>query len=311
MDYKNKKIILPGGAGLVGQNLVNLLVENGFKNIVVIDKNDKNLRLLQKRHPNLHCYLFDLSKKGAWKSFFKDAKIVVMLQAQIGGKNLSEFIDNNVRSTKNIIEVMKFYKSGRLIHISSSVINSIAKDFYSNTKREQEKIVVKEFKKNVILRPTLMFGKYENKHLGWLFKFMKITPIFPIPGDGKFKRQPLYVKDFCKIILACIYNEKIKGIYNISGLEFISYIEIINQIRDTTNTKVFILKIPFRLFKSLLYIWQAFDKDPPFTVQQLEALVADDKFDIIDWPKIFNIKATLFRAAILETFSNPNYSFHG
>lgn len=307
MDNKNIKIVLPGGAGLVGQNLVDLLVQCGFSNIVVIDKSEKNLFSLRKRHPTIQSYLYDLSKQGEWKNLFIEANVVVMLQAQIGGKIFSEFIENNIHSTSNIIDAMNFYKVKRLIHISSSVINSLARDFYSNTKREQESMVLNRFRKNVILRPTLMFGHYDNKHLGWLSKFMKITPIFPIPGSGNFKRQPLYVKDFCKVILSCIKNKKIKGTYNISGIEFIDYIDLVKKIRDVTKTKVLFLKIPFSIFKFLLYLWQFFDKSPPFTVQQLEALVADDKFDVIDWPKIFNISQTSIDQAIYETFFDSGH----
>jgi uncharacterized protein YbjT (DUF2867 family) len=37
------KIILPGGAGLVGQNLVNELKLLGYMNVLVIDKHLQNL----------------------------------------------------------------------------------------------------------------------------------------------------------------------------------------------------------------------------------------------------------------------------
>ena len=44
-DIMIKKIILPGGAGLVGQNLVACLKAKGYSNIVVIDKHRKNLEI--------------------------------------------------------------------------------------------------------------------------------------------------------------------------------------------------------------------------------------------------------------------------
>ena len=46
-----KKIILPGGAGLVGQNLVARLKAKGYKNIVVLDKHQANLSVLKKYDP--------------------------------------------------------------------------------------------------------------------------------------------------------------------------------------------------------------------------------------------------------------------
>ena len=44
-----ERIILPGGAGLVGQNLVARLKAKGYENIVVIDKHVKNLEILKDR----------------------------------------------------------------------------------------------------------------------------------------------------------------------------------------------------------------------------------------------------------------------
>ena len=48
-----------------------------------------------------------------------------------------------------------------------------------------------------VLRPTLMFGWFDRKHLGWLARFMRKVPVFPIPDEGRYLRQPLYVGDFC------------------------------------------------------------------------------------------------------------------
>ena len=47
-----------------------------------------------------------------------------------------------------------------------------------------------------------MFGWFDRKHLGWLARFMQRAPVFPIPGDGRYLRQPLYVGDLCNVIAA-------------------------------------------------------------------------------------------------------------
>ena len=68
------------------------------------------------------------------------------------------------------------------------------------------------------------------------------------------------------------------------------------------------LKIPYGLFGFLLWLWGVFDKNPPFTTQQLNALVVKEEFDIIDWPSIFTTPATPFVDALTETFCHPSYS---
>lgn len=307
-EQTKKRILLTGGAGLVGQNLVIRLKERGYDNIVVLDKNRHNLSILKSLHPEITTEVADLSRHGNWENHFEGVSTVVMLHAQIGGLQYEEFERNNIIATSAILDTMEQFNVSRLVHISSSVLYSIVDDYYSSTKRAQEALVTERSMSWVVLRPTLMFGWFDRKHLGWLSRFMQRVPVFPIPGDGRYMRQPLYVGDFCKVIIRCIEDEERSGEYNISGLAQIDYIDIIRQIRSTAKSRAFILKLPYHLFYFLLWLWARFDSNPPFTTQQLAALVADDDFEVTDWPSVFGVPCTPFSLAIEETFNDSRYS---
>lgn len=308
MSRNSRKLILPGGAGLVGQNLVARLKARGYSNIVVLDKHRANLEVLKKVQPDVTSEFADLAEPGNWQRHFDGAEVVVMLQAQIGGNDYQKFVRNNVDSTKLILDAISSYNVPYLVHISSSVVESVADDFYTNTKKDQEKMVLDSGISCPVLRPTLMFGWFDRKHLGWLSRFMKNVPVFPIPGHGRYMRQPLYVGDFCNIIISCIENHVRDGIYNISGHEKVDYIDIIREIKRATHLSTPIVHIPFGLFYSLLWVWGLFDKNPPFTTQQLIALSAKDEFEVIDWPGVFGVPYTPFKEAVDETFNDPRYS---
>ena len=304
----NQKIILPGGVGLLGQNLVVQLKNRGYNNLVILDKHSANLKIMREMHPELTIVEADLADDGEWSKYFENANTVIILQAQIGAPTIEPFIRNNIDSTTHILNAIKKYNVPYTVHISSSVVNSVARDFYTETKKRQEKQVLDSSINCVVLRPTLMFGYFDRKHLGWLSRFMKKVPIFPIPGNGKYMRQPLYARDFANIIIACIENKISNKIFNITGLEKIDYIDIIREIKVAVGAKSRIIKIPYHLFYLLLKTWAIFDRNPPFTAEQLKALVAHDEFEVIDWQNIFGVKATPFREAIGQTFSHPTYS---
>jgi nucleoside-diphosphate-sugar epimerase len=304
----NSKILLPGGAGLVGQNLVVQLKERGYKNLTVIDKHHENIQVFKQVHPDIKVIEADLAEAGSWKDAFESADIVVMLQAQIGAKEREPFIRNNITATEQILDVIKRYQIPYLVHISSSVVESVAEDDYTSTKKEQEQIVLDSGVPCSVLRPTLMFGWFDRKHLGWLSRFMRKVPIFPIPGNGRYMRQPLYVKDFCNVIVGCMERQPVRQVYNISGHQQIDYIDMIKEIKKAVRSHTVIFKIPYMLFYVLLKTWAIFDKNPPFTAEQLAALVAEDEFEIIDWPGIFAAKSTPFADAVEETFNHPIYS---
>lgn len=302
------KIVLPGGAGLVGQNLIVRLKAKGYSNIVVLDKHRPNLAVLRQVQPDVVAEYADLSSPGEWQRHFQGAEVVVMLQAQIGGNDYQDFVKNNVETTRLILGEMKRYNISFAVHISSSVVKSAADDFYTITKREQERIVLESGVPCAVLRPTLMFGWFDRKHFGWLSRFMQKVPVFPVPGHGRYMRQPLYVGDFCNIVTSCIEKKEQGGVYNISGHEKMDYIDIIREIKRVTRARATIMRIPYGIFHALLWVWNLVDRNPPFTTQQLAALVARDEFEVIDWPGMFGVAVTPFAKAIDETFNHQLYS---
>ena len=302
------KLIIPGAAGLVGQNLIIALKEKGYTNIVAIDKHPENIKILQQFHPDIEIIEADISMPGEWQKNCKGGDAVIMLQAQIGAKSSAPFIRNNNESTRLMLETAKAESIPYIVHISSSVVESVADDNYTNTKKSQEEMVIKSGIDHCILRPTLMFGWFDRKHLGWLSRFMQKVPVFPIPGNGRFMRQPLFVQDFCNIIVACLEMKPQNEIYNITGREQVDYIDIIRQIKKTVRSKTILLKIPYSLFWLLLKIYAIFDRDPPFTADQLKALVACDEFEVIPWWDIFSVQATPFAQAIEKTYGESKYS---
>ena len=52
-------------------------------------------------------------------------------------------MDNNIKATQSILDYLKNKKDIYVIHISSSVVNSLANDFYTQTKEVQEKVRTK------------------------------------------------------------------------------------------------------------------------------------------------------------------------
>jgi nucleoside-diphosphate-sugar epimerase len=211
-----------------------------------------------------------------------------------------------VTATQRVLDAVRG-RTPYVVHLSSSVVESAANDWYVRSKDAQEKLVAACGLPQVVLRPTLMFGWFDRKHIGWLARFMQKAPVFPVPGDGRYLRQPLYAGDFCDIVMACI-ERRPAGAYNISGLERIDYIDLMRAVKEACGARAPVVRVPYRLFWLMLYVYGLFDRDPPFTTKQLEALATPDVFEEIDWPKIFGVRATPLREALNETFRDPRYS---
>ncbi|AKK65267.1 NAD-dependent epimerase/dehydratase family protein [Xanthomonas oryzae pv. oryzicola] len=307
MAQKNDKIILTGAAGLVGQNLIVEMKQQGYTQLVAIDKHAHNLGIMQSLHPDVKTIHADLAEPGEWAEAFRDARLVVQLHAQITGKSTDQFVRNNQTATAHVLAACKAAAVPYMVHISSSVVNSVANDDYTNTKRAQEEMVVTSGQHHCVLRPTLMFGWFDPKHLGWLSRFMERTPVFPIPGDGRFMRQPLYERDFCRCIAKCIETEP-EGTYDIVGDTRVDYVDIIRTIKRVKNLSTIIVHVPIGFFAFLLRTYSLFTSKPPFTADQLKALSAGDDFKGIDTEAVFGVRQTSFEDAIRESYTDPRYS---
>ncbi len=285
-----------------------MLREAGYTNVVAIDKQPANLRLLGELNAGVRCVQADLAAPGAWQAEFQDAAIALVLHAQITGKTPEPFLRNNIEASRLVFETIRKAGVPFTVQISSSVVNSVADDDYTNTKKTQERMFLDSGLVGCVLRPTLMYGWFDPKHFGWLARFMEKVPVFPIPGHGRYMRQPLYERDFCRAILWCIENRPAGQIYDLVGNERIHYIDIIRAIRQAKGLRTPIVRIPYSVFDALLRLYAAFSDKPPFTSSQLKALTAGDDFEGVDIERTFGFKPTPFAEGIRETFCHPVYS---
>ncbi len=308
MTDKHAKIVITGAAGLVGQNLIVELKQQGYTQLVAIDKHAHNLDILQGLHPDVRVVKADLAEPGAWATEFNGAACVVQLHAQITGKTTDLFVRNNITATGHVLQATRHAAVPSMVHKRSSVEKSVAKDDYTTTNREQEEMVVASGQRHCVLRPTLMFGWFDPKHLGWLSRFMARTPVFPIPGDGRFMRQPLYERDFCRCIAKCIETEPDGEVFDIVGDTRVDYVDIIRTIKRVKKLHTVIVHIPIGFFGFLLKVYSLFSSKPPFTADQLKALSAGDDFKGIDTEAVFGVKQTPFEEAIRESYTDPRYS---
>lgn len=304
------QVFLPGGAGLVGLNLIALLRERHPDwPLTVVDKKRQAIEVGRRLFPEVAFICADLCDpdRRAWAGLLKGCGACVMLQAEIGGTDPAAFERNNVRSTEAVLEQLRRHGVPRLVHVSSSVVRSVSHDRYTRTKRQQEQLVIERWPAAVVLRPTLMFGWFDAKHLGWLARFMQRLPVFPIPGSGRFIRQPLFVGDFCGVILSCLENPALRGCYDITGTEKVSYLHLMRQLSEAVGAHPWMVSLPVPLFGWLLQLWALVSRKPAFTKEQLQALTAGDEFELIDWPSLFSVTPTPLAEALRRTHQDPRF----
>jgi UDP-glucose 4-epimerase len=232
------KILITGGAGYFGKNLIEFLVKKKIKNIHVFDKAKKpNLFFFKE----VKYFKLDLLNKFRLKKEINKIKpqIIIHLAALISvtdsNKFKKKYFSNNFLVTKNLYNFSKSFLKYFIFSSSAAVYqshdNKIAEDskkvpanYYGSTKLLSESFLKKQFKKKKVKIGILRFFNISGSNLK-----LSIT---------QSKHSNAIIPSICK----CIILRKKLNIYGIDKKskltairDYIHILDIINIIYRVMN----------------------------------------------------------------------------
>jgi len=268
------KTLVTGGAGFIGSNLVDRLVESGHDVIVLDNLNTGNITNLDKVKNKIKFLNVDITKNKL-DDYFENIDQVFHLAglADIvpSIKNPKAYFDVNLLGTMNVLEASKNKKIKKFIYAASASCYGIPSDYptnekskidpkypYALTKYLAEEMVIhwaRVYKMpNISLRffnaygprsrTTGVYGAVFGVFLAQKLANKPLT----IVGDGNQTRDFIHVSDLVEAIILAAQKGKNFEIYNVGGGKEISVNSIANMI---SNDKVYIHKRPGEPNRSL------------------------------------------------------------
>ena len=260
------KVIVTGGAGFIGSNLVKKLNDYGVDEILIIDdfstgkeknlNNLSNIRLIRSK-------LEDLDDIG---NIFKDYDFCFHLAAGVGVQyimnNLSESILTNIQGTHTVFEACKENDIPVLITSTSEVYGTSEEKSwdeetksligpttklrwsYAVSKMIDEFLALSEYEagnlKPIIVRLFNTIGPNQASEFGMVVpKFidsaLKNEDII-IHGDGSQSRSFTWVGDVIEYFIKLVELKKYGEIYNIGQTEEISIKELAQLVIETSDS---------------------------------------------------------------------------
>jgi nucleoside-diphosphate-sugar epimerase len=229
------KILITGGSGFLGINLVRYLLQKGYRDIVVLDIADFN-------------YLDVLSLVTFVKGDIRDKKKVfdvmngvdqvIHTAAALPLYKKEEIFTTDVDGTSNLFDAAHKCHVERFVHISSTAVYGIPDHHplyeydkldgvgpYGKAKIMAENVCLEHRRKEMcvpILRPKSFVGPERLGVFALFYDWASEGHGFPMIGSGKNRYQLLDVDDLCEAIYLCmtLAKERVNETFNIGAKEF-------------------------------------------------------------------------------------------
>jgi len=267
-----KKVVVTGGYGFIGSNLIKYLLKKNYF-IINIDKLSYSANLYNLKDIKTNNYIFIKSDIGNKKKIISvlnkyKPKIIFNLAAETHVDRSIDsplpFINNNFLSVFNLLEAIRFHNKKnknktKLIHISTDEVYG---DIVNKHKRADEKysyqpsspyaaskassdLLIKSYIRTynfpaIISNCSNNYGprQFPEKIIPKLiFNIINNKPL-PIYGSGLNSREWIYVEDHCKALEILSIKGKIGENYNIGSNKNINNIQLVKLILKIMKEKL-------------------------------------------------------------------------
>lgn len=273
-------ILITGGSGFLGINMVRKLLEHGEKNIRIID-------IAEFDYPErgqVDAILGDVRDLDLMRKCMKDVKWVIHTAAALPLYSEKDIFTTEVDGMRNTLIAAEEAGVERVIDISSTAVYGVPDHHplyetdkldgvgpYGKAKILAEEVAVEFRKKGMcvpIIRPKSFIGKERLGVFVLLYDWAYTGHGFPMIGSGNNRYQLLDVEDLCDAIWLTLTLDAnvVNDTFNIGAKEFTTMKEDYQAVLDKAGygkkirpfpakLAIFGLRILEKLGLSPLYMW--------------------------------------------------------
>jgi len=255
----NKFSLIIGGSGFVGNHLINELEPN-YLNLDIISSGN-NYKYCDVRD------IIDMKFEGLVNTIYNLAAIHMT-----PGHKYEEYFDTNINGAKNVCNLARSENINTIIFTSSiapygtwedeknedsmplptsayGISKLVAEEIHKRWQAEKP-----DERKLIIVRPGVVFGRYESGNFTRLYNALKSGRFF-YPGRKNTKKGAIYVKDLVRLMVEMAENEKAGShLYNMVYTPVHTIQEICQVFKKVTGVKEPKFKLPATLLRIVALI---------------------------------------------------------
>jgi NADH dehydrogenase len=272
---KKLPVLVTGAAGLVGIHTCRELVRNGWKVRAMI--RDPARAAMKLGQLPLEFRVGDVRDAGELRSALNGCGAVVHLAAIAIERKGETYAETNTAATERLISAARAENVQRLIFTSQNGASSASPFAFLHSKGVAQDSVRSSGLRWTILRPSVIFGP-EDEFVNVLGRLIQLTPgIFPLPGGGVARFQPIAVDDVARVIrLSLEKKETVGRIYELGGSVPLTLRQMTERILTAMGTTRMLVPVPIAVLRPIVAVAQRVLPNPPVTSRLLDLLALDN-----------------------------------
>jgi uncharacterized protein YbjT (DUF2867 family) len=222
------RILLTGATGLLGGELLELLLARGHK-----------IRCLL-RPDSLHTSRLAGKRVEILRG---DAAREEDLYKALGDTDALLHVAG-IEYSPPVVRAARRAGVGRILIVGSTSAHS-AYAFRSSPKLRMEELVRASGLAWTIVRPSMIYGSERDRNVHRLLRFLDRSPVFPVFGPGTNLWQPVYHKDCARGVLEALERPASVGrSYDLPGAEPLTYLDLVRTSAEALGRSPRIFKLP-------------------------------------------------------------------
>ena len=242
------KVLVAGGTGFIGSHLCRALAEAGHE-VTALSRSPAQTP------EGVESAVGDVTAPNSIASAVDGQDAVVNLVALSplfepkGGNVMHDRIHR--AGTENLVRAAESADVDRFVQLSALGADPNGDTAYIRAKGAAERIVEESDLDWTVFRPSVVFGEGGEfvsftKRLKKLFA--PLVPLYPLPGGGKTRFQPIHVDDLVSMIVESLAGDAHVGeIYEIGGPERLTLRTVTQLVYEAERNGVTIVPLPMPL----------------------------------------------------------------
>lgn len=291
-------ILVTGGTGFIGNNLISALTEAGHQVRTLIRPSEKTPDL-PKGVPVQAVVAGFNDVRGLRAAMVGVDTIYHLAGAEWHGAYAS-LMSVDIDGTRTVVDIAAEAGVDRIFYISHLGADRASAYPVMKAKAIAEEHVRRSGLDYTIFRSSIVFGPDDGftTGLGFILKYFPL--IFMLPGDGQTLLQPIWIEDLLACLTWSLEDQQTRNqIYEIGGGEYLTIQQIVEIMMEAMGLHRIILHVGMPYLRGLTVMLESLFPLIPISVYWLDYLASNRTCAIDTLPRVFHLIPARFSANML------------